>query len=215
LDATFELTLEGGTREVRELVCECDPELRLRKVAGPNVDGCSFQAGAGNSPSRLVIRLREPVREGTWQIFCLAPLSRAGSPAGPSRTVAWRSPGLRLVGGVPSGETLALWLHPDLRVESWNPGGFRLINSISESGGERRIGMQHLTLLGGGLGPEGSAANAAPRRPKARFQAYGVEFRARQMAWWRCDAGGMTLTLQIGYEVSHGQLFELPVLLPA
>ncbi len=75
--------------------------------------------------------------------------------------------------------------------------------------------MQHLTLVGGGLGPEGAAANAPPRRPEARVQAYGVEFRARQIAWWRCDAAGMTLTLQIGYEVSQGQLFQLPVLLPA
>jgi len=212
LDATFELTLEALSHGVRELVCECDPELRLRDVAGPNVEGCSFQAGAGNTPSRLTIRLREPVREGTWQVFCLAPLNR--EPIGASRNIIWRSPGLRVIGGVPRGETLMLWFHPDLRVEGWNPGSFRLLNSMSETGSERQMGMQHLTLLGGGLHPEGSATNTPPRRPEARLQAYSVEFRARQLAWWRCDAGGIAVTLQIGYEVSHGQLFQLPLLLP-
>jgi hypothetical protein len=213
LDATFELTLEGLSRGVRELVCECDPVLRPRDVVGPHVDGWSFQGGDGKKPSRLTIRLREPVHAGTWQIVCLAPLSATPVPAGPSRRITWRSPGLRLIGGTPRGETLKLWLHPDLRVESWNPGGFRL-RSIGKADTERPAGMQQLTLEGGGLGAEGPAANAPPRRPEARLQAYGVEFRAWQLAWWRCDDSGMTLTAQIGWEVSQGQLFQLPVQLP-
>src|SRR5262249_9410496 len=80
---------------------------------------------------------------------------------------------------------------------------------------ERPSGMQQLTLVGGGLGAEGPAANAPPRRPEARLQAYGVEFRAWQLAWWHCGAAGMKLTAQIGWEVSQGQLFQLPVQLPA
>ncbi|MGH7169307.1 MAG: hypothetical protein ACRELG_03405, partial [Gemmataceae bacterium] len=199
LDATFELTLDGLTRGVRELVCECDPELRLRDVVGPNVEGCSFQRGKGQKPSRLTIRLREAMRAGTWQILCLAPL-HGGTGVSP---VAWRSPRLRLANGVSRGETITLWLHPELRIESWDPGSFRLGSSDLD----QKTGSQVLTLLGGGLGP--------PRRPTARLQVHGVEFRAQQLVWLRCDASGMALTVQIGWDVSQGQLFQLPVQLPA
>jgi hypothetical protein len=215
LDAAFELTVEASPRGVRELVCECDPELRPHDIVGPSVEGWSIQAGSNNGPSRLTIRLREAVREGTWQILCLAPLSSSPpAPAGGSRRVVWKSPGMRLVGGVPRGESLGLWFHPDLRLESWDAGSFRLLSSVSEPDSERQATMQHLTLVGGGVGPEGAPAKTRPRRPEARLQAYGVEFRARQLAWWRCDADGMALTVQIGYEVSQGQLFQLPVQLP-
>lgn len=199
LDAAFELTLNGFARGIRELVCECDAELRLRDVVGPGVDGCSFEAGDARKPSRLTIRLREPVRAGTWQVLCFAPLNRGtgGAPA------AWRSPGLRLVNSVPRGETLTLWLHPDLRVESWESGNFRLSSSELDRGS----GSQVLTLVGGGLGPS--------RRPAARLQAYRVDFSTQQLTWWRCDAAGMALTVQIGWDVKEGQLFQLPVLLPA
>ena len=212
LDAIYELRVESLERGIRELVCECDPELRLRDVVGPSVEGCTIQPSSGAAPSRLTVRLREPVRKGTWQVLCLAPLNLSPLPAGSSSRITWKSPGLRLVGGVPGGETLELFFHPDLRFESWDAGGFRLTDSKDV---ERQTGMRHLTLAGGGLVSQGAPANAPPRRPQARLQAYGVEYRAHQLAWWRCDAGGMALTLQIGYEVSQGQLFQLPVLLPS
>jgi hypothetical protein len=202
LDAVFELTVDGSPIGIRELICECDPDLRLRDVIGPGVSGCSFQTGAAHKPSLLTIRLSEPVRAGTWQILCLAPLNRSPSLGG-SGTIDWRSPGLRLVHGVPRGETLTLWLHPDLRVESWDAGSFR----IDSSALDRATGAQVLTLLGGGLSPLD--------RPAARLHTYGVEFSTQQLTWWRCDAAGMALTLQIGWDVSQGQLFQLPVVLPA
>lgn len=201
LEATFELTLDGLATGIRELVCECDAELHLRDVIGPGVDGCCFQAGDANNPSLLTIRLREPMRAGTWQILCLAPLN-ASPMAGNSRPIAWRSPGLRLVSSVPRGETLTLCLHPDLQVESWDPGSYRMDSSTLD----RASGTQVLTLLGGGLSPS--------RRPAARLQSHGVEFSTQQLTWWRCDAAGLALTLQIGWDVRRGQLFQLPVHLP-
>lgn len=213
VDAVFELTLEASSRSGRELVCECDGELRPYRVVGPSVQGYRFQEGKGDAPARLIIDLREPLREGTWQISCLAPLSRK-PPSANGQPIAWRSPHLRLKGGVPRGETLALWIHPDLQAESWDAGGFRLLNSAQSYDAERKVMMQHMTLLGGGLSSEGSAAKAPPRRPEARLRAFAVEYRARQLAWLRCDAAGLALTVQIGYEVSQGQLFQLPVRLP-
>jgi hypothetical protein len=202
LDATFELTLNSMSCGFRELVCECDSELRLRDVVGPGVEGCSLRAGDGNKPSRLTIRLREPVRVGTWQIHCLAPPNHSPT-SGDRRSIAWRSPGLRLVNGVPRGETLMLWFHADFRVEGWDPGSFRL----SSADVDRSNGSQVLTLLGGGIGPA--------RRPAARLQAYGVEFSTQQLTWWRCNASGMALTAQIGWDVTQGHLYQLQVRLPA
>ncbi len=210
LDATFELTLGNLASGIRELVCECDPGLRLRDVVGPGVDNYSFQVGDEHKPSRLTIRLREWVRAGTWKILCLAPLnsetsetrSQTSAPGNP-QSIVWRSPGLHLVNGVSRGETLSIWLDPVLRVESWDPGSYRL----SSSDVDRATGFQVLTLLGGGLGP--------PRRPMAQLKAHAVEFSTQQLTWWRCNAGGMSLTVLIGWDVSQGQLFQLPVSLPA
>jgi hypothetical protein len=210
LDATFELTLESLPSGLRELVCECDSVLRLRDVVGPGIDHYSFQAGDEHKPSRVTIRLREWVRAGTWKILCLAPLSaktgeaRSQVPsAGDPQLIVWRSPGLHLVNGVSRGETLSLWLDPDLGVKSWDPGGYRL----SSSDVDRATGFQVLTLLGGGLGP--------PHRPMAQLKAHAVEFSTQQLTWWRCNASGMSLTVLIGWDVSQGQLFQLPVSLPA
>src|SRR5262249_42109756 len=68
LDAVFELTVEPLSQAVRELVCECDPELRPRDVVGPNVDSWTFQEGSERAPSRITIRLSEPLHEGKWQV---------------------------------------------------------------------------------------------------------------------------------------------------
>src|SRR5579875_2709551 len=66
LEATFELTLDHLPCGIRELVCECDAELRLRGVLGPAVEGYAFQPGAAGKPSQLTIRLRQPTCAGTW-----------------------------------------------------------------------------------------------------------------------------------------------------
>ncbi len=210
LDAAFELTLDSLSSGIRELVCDCDPTLRLREVVGPGVDDYSFNAGDEHKPSRLTIRLHESVRAGTWKIICLAPLKgETGDTRGQTsslddpQSIVWRSPGLHLINGVSRGETLSLWLDPDLRAENWDPGSFRLNSSDLD----RATGVQVLTLSGGGLGP--------PRRPTIQLRAHRVEFSTQQLTWWRCNAGGMSLTVQIGWDVSQGQLFQLPVLLPA
>jgi hypothetical protein len=207
MEANYSLTLEALPQGVREFVCECDPELRPREVVVPYLDGWTLEPGPKpDAPARLRVRLREPLREGVLQVACLAPLG--SSVASEPGALSWRSPGLRLVGGVAGSETLEVWLHPELRVEEWKPGGFYLRESVPVDEGER------LTLVGGGVvgrGPNGSPWG----RPSARLRTHGVEFRARQLAWWRVGPSGQELTLQIGYEVSHGQLFQLPVLLPA
>ena len=63
--------------------------------------------------ARLIVRLADPLEDGTVLVRCLAPL---GGAAGGANPVSWTSPGVRLRHCVPGGETLVLKVHPDLRL---------------------------------------------------------------------------------------------------
>ena len=71
---------------------------------------------------------------------------------------------------MPRGETLEIWLHPELRLLTWQPGDFRLVDSALVVEGESGRSDRRLTLQGGGLGPgrgERRAGPAARSRPAA------------------------------------------------
>src|SRR5206468_3726387 len=106
----------------------------------------------------------------------------------------------------PRGELLVLRVHPDLRFEDWRPGRFRLQTTATEADGTRV-----LTLLGGGL----EAPSAESVRPQARVEAPGVEYQAKQLAWWQVQPHKSSLTCQLTVEALRGRLFQLPLDLPA
>jgi len=105
---------------------------------------------------------------------------------------------------VPRGETLELRLHPDVRLENWQSGAFRVLRTMTEA-----EGWQSLTMTGGGI-----EAETGPRRPSARVQAQAAEFWAKQSTIWQVDPEKSSVVAQIAYEVSQGRLFQLPVTLP-
>jgi hypothetical protein len=207
LDALFEFDLTAIHQGARELVFECDAGLRPYDVSAPGLAKWEAPPPEAGGPTRIVVRLREPLDKGTVQVRCLGPLGPAADgPAGESRPVQWTSPAVRLAAAVPAGETLVVKAHPELRLEAWEPNGFRLTETATEAD-EQKTAWRRLTMVGGG------AAGAA--RPKARLRPRAVEFRARQLAWWRVQPTGARLTLQIAYRVRYGQLFDLQVQLPA
>jgi hypothetical protein len=212
LEATIELTLDVGHPGLRRLVLVLDPELRLREVSAPDLEGYDVGVPPSGQPVPVTVRLRSPLREGTVVLSCLAPLEVAAKTEAkddPARLITWRSPGVRLQGGAPRGETLELWLHPDLRVEGFQPGGFRL--TTASAAPAKEASGQRLTLVGGGVE---SAKGDLGKRPQLRCRASGVDFSVRQLAWWEVDAEGMQLTEDLWYEVSHGRLFQLAVQVP-
>ncbi|HVS37049.1 MAG TPA: hypothetical protein VMS17_15925, partial [Gemmataceae bacterium] len=196
LDATYAFSLKSLHQGVRDLVFEGDPVLRPYTVEAPGLD--RWDAGAG----RLTVHLLAPLEEGTVRIRCAGPL--AGPMRGPG-PVVWTSPKMRLLQSINGGETLVLKVHPDLRVTDLESGAFRLQEAATETGADGRTDWQRLTLLGGGLAEGG--------RPQLKLRPYAVEFRARQLAWWRVDHS--VLTLQTSYEATSGRLFQLAVRLPA
>lgn len=195
VQAEFRFDVHGLRREVRELVCECDPALRPYEVAAPGLESWEVSPGP---PALLRVRLREPLRQGVLQVRCLAPFGAPGS-----GDAAWASPGMSLADAVPRGETLVLRVHPDVGLRDWQPGGFRLTKAATEEDG-----TQVLTLVGGAVAGEAL-------RPGARVRTRGVEFQARQLAWWQAGPDRSSLTAEITYEVGRGRLFQLQAALPA
>ena len=142
---TFTFTLQALHQGARELVFECDPELRPYEVTGarPGKMG-SRRAGPGRSrvPARPSV---SPTRwtKGPFQIRCLAPLGAAAGGPGP---VVWTSPGIRLRRCVPGGETLVLKVHPDLRLAALRPGGFRLKETGTEAQADGQAALRRSDL---------------------------------------------------------------------
>jgi hypothetical protein len=208
LEATFTFDVQILHGSVTELHTALDPSLRPYRVAFgkpsdkelPALETWQLQKGPDGA-AVVAVRLPGPVESGRLQVQALAPLGGDGKP------VPWSSPWARLEGAVPRGETLKLSLDPDVQLEDWRPGGFRLTQSKPEGG------ARVLTLTGGAL----------PQRPGGRVQVHGVDFRARPLLWWQPTGGGAgaatvpgrpALTARITYEVSRGRLFQLRVALP-
>ena len=141
---------------------------------------------------------------GDWsRIRCLGGLT-AGQ--------EWTSPALHLAGAILRREDLLLRFHPDLRLENWRPGSFRLVKPapadlLAETPPNA---WQVLALVSTGFDGE-----AGPRRPTVRLKSEGCDYRVRQLSWWQVCAGNSMLTVQLIPEVERGRLFHLPLLLPS
>jgi hypothetical protein len=210
----YQFDLQAPRQGVRELVCECDPLLRPYEVSTSGMESWELlPAKTAGAPNTLVVRLHEPVTTGLLVVRCLAPLS-ANKAEG--RSVEWRSPWLRLTQTVPRGETLTLRLHPEVRLDDWQPNGFHLTDIAADATGGRV-----LTLSGGGIVQDQSektqrdfASAGAADRPSARVPIRGADYRARTLVWWQIHSDQSSVTAQITYEVLQGHLFQLPVQVP-
>jgi hypothetical protein len=217
LESSTTLTVEVLHQDIRELTIEHDPILRPVDVSAPYLERWVVQ-----SASQVLVRFERPLREATLKVQSLAPLSprpaspaTAGSGGRAAAFTPWTSPGLSLTGAVPRGETLELWLHPELRLANWNPGDYRLVDSSSLVDPRSKVTMRRLVLEGGGLAVARGSKRASAGRPGALVQAGGVEFHTRQLTFWRLGPDGMDLTVQLDCHVRHGLLFQLPLRLPA
>ena len=82
-------------------------------------------------------------------------------------------------------------------------------------------GMRPGDRLNTGLAQRQCRERSRPRRlqvrriPAAPVTRSRSEFRVRQQTWWQIRPDGEALRSQLSYEVERGQLFRLPVRLPA
>ncbi|MCC6418931.1 MAG: hypothetical protein IT429_11910 [Gemmataceae bacterium] len=188
-DFQLEVLHQGG----RELTFDHDPALQPYDVTVSRAELQGWEPGPG---SALTVRLRE-AHQGSGQplrvsVLCLAPLLKSRN----SR--AWGSPGMRLRGAAQR-ENLILQIHPDVRMDDFRPGTFRLTRT-----GSAADGSQILTLADGGR-PTG------PIRPVAQVRTQGIDFHVSQRTLWHVGPRGSTLTAELACEVTRGTLFKLPL----
>ncbi len=188
MKATYQFDLEVTRPGVRFLACEIDGDLRPTEIVLANLEQSEFKAGSGTAPSLLLLTLREPLSVGqeSLQIRGLAPLGTPSGGARDGRAMAWTSPGVHLtqVGFeagkadpaarvVPRGETLEVRCHPDVRLEDFRPGAYRLTDAAphtdpdsarclrgADAAGRRRRGGRDT----GGQGAAAAGRPAAQRR---------------------------------------------------
>jgi hypothetical protein len=211
VEAEYEFQLEILHGTLRELSCTCDPGLRPYDVSlrSLETDGWELRPGAGAAdPATLVIRLREPAQGllPPLRIRCRAALAR---PTAEPTGLAWACPALRLADCVLRGETLLVRVPPGIRLEDWRPGQFHLLRAATDA-----AGVQTLTLTGSALAAPAAAGVDGLQRPAARIRLQGPDWRARQFLWWQVGPRDAALTARFTFEVSQGQVFQLPVRLP-
>jgi hypothetical protein len=196
-DVTFDLTLDVLHGSIHELLCECDASLQPLsvRVRGLEVDSWEQMPGSRpGMPATLRIRLPEPVQGISLplRIHCLAPVKLGQR---------WTVPGLRVVGAVPLGETVALQLGPALWLEEWQSGDFLLVDVRSTADGGQRLVLQ----------PRPGVSHT---RPSARLTVQQPDFRVRQLLWWKLKPEGASLKAQLSYAIQRGQLYRLTLALP-
>ncbi len=176
-EVDFDYQVEVLHAPVRELVFDCDADLQPLEVSCDSLDlqGWSISAAspserAGSQalrPFTVVVRLREPFR-GKLQGLRLRCLARR--PADKT----WSSPALRLRQAQLLDESITLVVSPDVQVEEWHSGGFRLVSSTTGSDGTHIV-----SLVDPAPGFEPS------HRPSCRVKTTASEFSTRLDAWWQ------------------------------
>lgn len=185
---------------VSELTFDIDPALQPFEVS-TRLGAVEkwYVAPPANKPGKtspiLHVQFREPVigTLGGLRIRCTGPRWTNQEAA---------IPRIELIDAVDRTETLKLFLHPDQHLERWDGGSYKLVQSATE-----KDGSQTLTLMN-------AEADGKAVRPRFLVRTAGVDFTVHQDTRWRIDPSGMTLTSDLQYDLSRGQLFALDVRLP-
>ncbi len=198
--ARYEFQVEVLHGSLKQLVFDHDPTLEPYEVTVARGELQGWQPdrkAARPGQHALKVLLREPYQGGLQPlrvtVQCLAPLRRDKGGR------AWASPGMRLRDAFSQTETLKLQVHPDVRLEEWQPGRFRLTRTAPTSDGGRLLTLVDGAVAGPGL------------RPTAAVRTHGVGFLTRQRLWWQVGPAGSSLTAELTCTVTRGSLLKLPV----
>ena len=195
----YEFQVEAPRRGEAELLFECDADLTPTDVTVNNLEGWKPVDGAAAGRRRLLVKLREPVRGAAVVVTAAAPP--------PPRDATWTVPAVRLLNGVPRGETVELRASPDVQLADVRPNGFRLLGS------EFAADHTHVLRFQAGLAADGPADG--PPRPKAKVRPVGPDFAAAVKHDLTVTPDAAVLAVRASVAVERGPLPRLQLRLPA
>jgi hypothetical protein len=208
LAATFEYELHPVRGSVGEWVFTADPGLRVTDVATNNRAGWVVEPPrVPNGPRTVRVSLRQPGPGGKVVVSAVAPLPSAGLPR-PGLPTDAPLPVVRPRDAVLDDEKLELRFAPGLKLESWSPGDYRLVNAVTPAPGA--ADQSRILSLTGGLVPPGT--NELFRRLPAVQVAPGeAEFTTLERLEWQPGSARSVLVARVGLRVRRGPLFQLVV----
>jgi len=208
LAADFDVQVDLARASTRQLTFLCDPTLEPFELTarGGEIQAWEVHEDLGSDPKKksetplpkkIVVHFREPVQGamGGIKIRCLGAWTAGKS---------WTVPFVRLEGGLSRGETIRLTMSPEVRMQSWNNGGFRIVSTTAESDGGQTINLVTTLLHLDGLS-----------RPSAVPNAGVLECEARQSLAWRLLPGTQTFEADIQIFVKQGKLHQFRILGPS
>lgn len=207
--ADFDFELELPQRGVRTLLFDVDPTLQIHEVSVRNLESWKAEPSSdGTQPGILTVKLRELHHDATLVLQI-----RASASIGADRI--WNCPAVTLRHAIIRNESIDLRLDPDLCFENWQSGSFIVANteypepSTSAPTGRRNDNGKMLSLTRNPL-PVGKVG----LRPSARIRLNTALFQVQQVSWWQIGPNHL-LTCQLAIDVVRGQLFRVPLELPA
>src|SRR5205807_2434156 len=111
-------------------------------------------------------------------------------------------PMVRPVGAVIDAERVEVRIHPELKLDDWRPGDYRLTDAAFAAD-QTRV----LSLVGTLLPP--GADEPFRRPPHVRVSGSGPDFTTSETVEWRLDGTRSTVTARIAVKVRRGPLFQL------
>jgi hypothetical protein len=195
---SFEYDLQPARGPVAEWVFTLDPGLRVTDVVANNRAGWRVEPGSRpGDPRRLRVSLREPGAGGKVVVAAV------DTDRGPSVPLPMARPDGALI----DDERLEVRIAPEVSLEEWNPGDYRVIDS---SVGPDQV---RVTILTGTLLPPGPSWPFR-RPPWLQVSGAGPEFTTAEAVEWHPDADRVTLSARVTVRVRRGALFQLTLRTP-
>jgi hypothetical protein len=198
LSAAFEYDLRPARGTAGEWSFLVDPALRVTDVVTNNRAGWTVDPPeVPDGPRRVRVALRQPGPGGKVLVSAVAPFPDPRAPGAPL-------PVVRPERAVLEDENWDVRLAPDLRVEGWAPGDYRLADAPAAPEAARA-----LALVGTFVGPGADAPFRRP--PTVRAAAHEPEFATVERLEWDLAPDRAALVARVEVRVRRGPLFHLAV----
>ena len=190
----FAFDLDAANGADRDLVVRLDHDVRPTDVSARNLEQWSTHLAAeAGGPTAINIRLREPLQTGSLTICAVVPTAASGR---------WTCPTATVSGAIPRGEVLSIRIHPDLMLEDWRAGEFRLTESIVSPD------RWHVLTL--------HPALSRDYRQTVRELETGLrDYRVREKLTWEVTPDRMTVTAKLAFDIARGSVEDIALQLPA